>query len=173
MTEVPVFLLAVIQKPLLGLRSHPHPLSPFSNLWYTLFLCWIHLVYLWLLPSLTSFFKIIYFNWRLITLQYCSGFCHTLTWISNGCTCVHHPEPPSHLPPHPIPPPSPSHPSGSSQCTSPEHPVSCTKPGPAIWFTYDNIHISTLPSQVTPPSPSPTESKRLFFASVFLWLSTI
>ena len=31
------------------------------------------------------------------------GFCHTLTWISHGFTCVPHPEPPSHLPPHPIP----------------------------------------------------------------------
>ena len=30
-------------------------------------------------------------------------FSHTLTWISHGCTCVPHPEPPSHLPPHPIP----------------------------------------------------------------------
>ena len=30
-------------------------------------------------------------------------FCHTLTWICNGCTCVLHPEPPSHLSPHPIP----------------------------------------------------------------------
>ena len=49
------------------------------------------------------FFKLIYFNWRLITLQYFSGFCHTLTWISHGCTCVLHPEPHSHLPPHPIP----------------------------------------------------------------------
>ena len=29
-----------------------------------------------------------FFNWRLNTLQYCSGFCHTLTWISHGCTCV-------------------------------------------------------------------------------------
>ena len=29
-----------------------------------------------------------FFNWGLITLQYCSGFCHTLTWISHGCTCV-------------------------------------------------------------------------------------
>ena len=48
-----------------------------------------------------SFFYL--FNWRLITLQYCSGFCHTLTWISHGCTCVSHPEPPSHLPPHPMP----------------------------------------------------------------------
>ena len=49
-------------------------------------------------PALGSFF----FNWRLITLQYFSGFCHTLTWISHGYTCVLHPEPPTHLP-HPIP----------------------------------------------------------------------
>ena len=60
-------------------------------------------------------------------------FCHTLTWICHGCTCVPHPEPP-------LPPPSPYHPSGSSQCTSLEHPVSCVKPGLAIRFTYDNIH---------------------------------
>ena len=51
-----------------------------------------------------SFFKkIIYFNWRLITLQYCAGFCHTFTWSSHGCTCVPHPDPLSLLPPHPIP----------------------------------------------------------------------
>ena len=25
------------------------------------------------------FFPFIFFSWRLITLQYCSGFCHTLT----------------------------------------------------------------------------------------------
>ena len=49
------------------------------------------------------FNEFIYFNWRLVTLQYCSGFCHTLTWISHGCTHVPHPEPPSPLPPHPIP----------------------------------------------------------------------
>ena len=42
-------------------------------------------------------YKFIYFNWR------CSGFCHTLTWIHHGCTCVPHPEPPSHLPPHTVP----------------------------------------------------------------------
>ena len=46
--------------------------------------------------------KFIYFNWRLITLQYCSGFCHTLTWISHDCTHVPHPESPSFFPPHPI-----------------------------------------------------------------------
>ena len=48
------------------------------------------------------FFLINYFNWRLITLQYCGGFCHTLTWISHGCTHVPHHETSSHLPPHPI-----------------------------------------------------------------------
>ena len=30
-------------------------------------------------------------------------FCHTLTWIHHKCTCVPHPESPSHFPPHPIP----------------------------------------------------------------------
>ena len=49
------------------------------------------------------FCKFICFNWRLITLQYCSGFCHALTWISHRCTCVPHPERPSYLPPHPAP----------------------------------------------------------------------
>ena len=53
---------------------------------------------------ISSFFKkLIYFNWRLITLQYCSVFCHPLTWINHGCTCVPHPELPSHLSPHLIP----------------------------------------------------------------------
>ena len=41
-----------------------------------------------------------FFSWRLITLQYCSGFCHTLTRISHGFTCIPHPDPP-------LPPPSP------------------------------------------------------------------
>ena len=58
-----------------------------------------------------------------------------------------------------LPPPSPSHPSGSSQCTSLEPPVSCIKPGLAICFTSDNIHVSMLLSQIIPPLPSPTESK--------------
>ena len=67
-----------------------------------------------------------------------------------------------------LPPPTPPHPSGSSQCTSPEHPVSCIEPGLAICFTYDNIHVSVLFSQIIPPLPSPTESKRLFYTSVSL-----
>ena len=56
----------------------------------------------------------IYFNWKLITLQYCSGFCHTLTWISHGCISVSHTELPSHLPPHPIPQDHPSAPALST-----------------------------------------------------------
>ena len=67
-------------------------------------------------PKLRVFFFYLFicFNWRLITLQYCSGFCHTLTWISHGCTCVPHPEAPSHLPPHPIPQGHPSAPALST-----------------------------------------------------------
>ena len=30
-------------------------------------------------------------------------YCHTLTWICHGCTCVPNPEPPSHLLLHTIP----------------------------------------------------------------------
>ena len=69
-------------------------------------------------PSLPVFFllkkNLMYFNWRLITLQSSSGFCHTLTWISHECTCVPHPEPPSHLPSHPIPQGQPSAPALSA-----------------------------------------------------------
>ena len=67
------------------------------------------LIYIWINKSLESIFKI-YFNWRLITLQYCGDFCHTLTWISHWCTCVH-------LSWTPLPPPSLFHPSGLSHCT--------------------------------------------------------
>ena len=73
----------------------------------------------------------------------------------------------------PLPTPSPSHPSGSSQCASPEHPVSCIKPGLAIRFTYDNLHVLMSFFHIIPPSPSPTESKRLFNTSVSLLLSHV
>ena len=45
----------------------------------------------------------------------CGGFCHTLKWNSHGFTCVPHPNPPSHLPLHPIPLGLPSAP-GLSAC---------------------------------------------------------
>ena len=69
---------------------------------------------------------------------------------------------------NPLSPPSPSHSSGSYQCTGLECPVSCIEPGLAIYFTYGNIHVSMLFFQIIPPSPPPTESKNLFF--IFLSL---
>ena len=109
------------------------------------------------------YYKFIYFNWRLITLQYCIGFAIHQHESAKGV----------HMFPilNPLPPRFPFHPSGSSQCTNPKHPVSCIKPGLAIPFTYDNIHVSMPFSKIIPPSPSPTESKRLFYTSGSLLLS--
>ena len=45
----------------------------------------------------------------------CSEFCHTLKWNSHGFTRVPHPDPPSHLPLHPLPLGFPSAP-GLSAC---------------------------------------------------------
>ena len=101
------------------------------------------------------FLKFIYFNWRLTTLQYCIGF------------AIHQHESTTDVHVFPI------HPSGSSQCTSPKHPVSCIEPRLAIHFIYDIIHVSMPFSQIFPPFPSPIESKRLFYTSVSLLLSCI
>ena len=60
-------------------------------------------------------FSFIFISWRLITSQRFSGFCHTLTWISHGVTCIPHPYSPSHLPLYPIPLGLPSAP-GPSTC---------------------------------------------------------
>ena len=110
-----------------------------------------------------TFKKFISFNWRLITLQYCSGFCHTLT----SAMCVHvspHPKPPFHFPPHPII-------LGCPSSTGFECPVSCKELGLVIYFTYGNMHVSLLFSQIIPLSPSPPEYKSLSYISVSLLLS--
>ena len=51
--------------------------------------------------------------------------------------------------------------------------VSCIQPGLVICLIIDNIHVSMPFSWNIPPSPSPTESKRLFYTSVCLFLFCI
>ena len=97
-----------------------------------------------------------FFNF-ILTLQYCIGFAK---YQNESATGIHV------FPILNLLLPSPYHPSGSSQGTSPKHPVSCIVPGLATRFVYDIIHVSMPFSQIFPPSPSPTESKRLFYTSV-------
>ena len=88
-----------------------------------------------------------------LTLQYCIGFAIYQHESATGIYVF------------PIlnPPPSPYHPSGSSQCTSPKYPVTCIEAGLATRFIYDIIRVSMSFSQIITPSTSPTESKRLFY----------
>ena len=66
----------------------------------------------------------------------------------------------------PLPPPSPYHPSGSSQCTSPKLPVSCMEPGLAIHLLYDIIHVLMPFSQIIPPSLSHRVQKTVLYICV-------
>ena len=109
-----------------------------------------------------GFYLFFFFKFYL-TLQYCIRFA---IYQNESATGIHV-FPILNLPP------SPYHPSGSSQCTSPKHPVLCIKPGLVTHFIYDIIRVSMPFSQIIPPSPSPTESKRLFYTSVSLLLSRI
>ena len=103
---------------------------------------------------------------QILFFFFCSGFCHTLKWNSHGFTCIPHPD---------IPPPTSL--STRSLQVFPVHQVralvSCIQPGLVICFTLDNMHVSMLFSWTIPPSPSPTESKRLFYTSVSLFLFCI
>ena len=110
-----------------------------------------------------SKYKFIYFNWRLITLQYCIGFA---IHQHESATGIHMflilNTPPTSLP-------------LLSLWVVPVHQPqgSCIEPGLAICFLYDIIHVSMTFPQIIPHSPSPTESKSLFYTSVSLLLSRI
>ena len=99
-------------------------------------------------------FPFIFISWRLITVKYCSRFCHTLTWISHDL----------HVFPILNPPPT-SFPIPSLWVMPVHQPwglVSCIQPGLVICFALDSIHVSMLFSQIIPPLSSPIESKSLF-----------
>ena len=103
--------------------------------------------------------KFIYFNWRLIILQYCIGFAIHQHESATGI----------HVFPilNPLPPPSPYYPSGSSQCTSPKHPVSCTEPGLATHFIYIIRFNAILPNHPTLSiSPSHRVQKTVLYICV-------
>ena len=93
--------------------------------------------HLFFIASHWFFFFFNYFNWRIITLQYCDGFCHTSTRIGHRYICVPlQPEPLSHLPP--------PYPSGLPQSTSFGCPASCIELPLVMYFTYGNVHVSVL-----------------------------
>ena len=99
------------------------------------------------------------------TLRYCIGF--AIHWFESAIS-VHV------LPPILNPPPTflPSHPSGSSQRTRPEHPVSCIKPGLAIRF-HMIIYMFQCHSPISSyPRPLPQNPKD-FYTSVSLLLFRI
>ena len=104
-----------------------------------------------------------YFNWRLLTLQYCIGSATHQHESTTGMIVfpILNPLPTS----FPIP----------SLRVNPVHQpqASCIEPGLATRFIHDILHVSMPFSQIFPPSPSPTESIRLFYTSVSLLLSCI
>ena len=82
-----------------------------------------------------SVLLIFFFNFYFyFALQYCIGF--AIHWHESATGVPEFPLL------NPLPPPTPYHLSGSSQCTSPKHPVSCIEHRLVIRFLPDSIHVS-------------------------------
>ena len=104
--------------------------------------------------NIDFFFSFIFISWRLITLQYCSGF--VIHWHESAMDLHVFPIPIS--PPASLPIPSP----WVFPVHQPRALVSCIQSGLVVCFTLDSILVSMLFSQNIPPSLSPTESQSLF-----------
>ena len=97
--------------------------------------------------------RLYFFNFILfcfLTLQYCIGFA---IYQHESATGIH-------LFPILSPPPS-SFPVPSLWVVPVHQPQACIEPGLVTRFIYDIIHVSIPFSQIIPPSPSPTDSKRM------------
>jgi len=68
-----------------------------------------------------------------------------------------------------LPPPSPHHPSGSSQCINPRHPISCIEPGLASRFIHDILNEITGLGRVAGAGGEDSwlESSRVFFLTFY------
>ena len=123
------------------------PLIYFLWVWFIFQLFGLIACFLSLSPNRFYFyFFLILFYY--LTLQYCIGFAIYQHESTTGI----------HVFPILNPPPS-CLPSGSSQCTSPKHPVSCLETGLVTHFIYDIIHVSMPFSQIIPPIPLPQSPK--------------
>ena len=105
-------------------------------------------------------------NWRLITLQYCSGF--AIHWHESVMSLHVFPilNIPSHLPPHPIPL---GHPSAPALST-----LSHASNLDWQFISHMIIYVfQMLFSQIIPPSPSPRVQKSVLYICVYFAVSHI
>ena len=101
--------------------------------------------------------KLIYFHWRIINSILMVFAIHWHESATGIHVCP--------LSWTPLPPPSPPNASGLSQTTSFGNPLHASN---LHWhhFTYGNVHVSMLFSQIIPPLPSSNESKSVLYIHV-------